>query len=274
MPVVTISRQLGSLGDEIAKSVGSALELKCTDKTSLEQVLVEHGFPERKFEMYDEKKPSFWESLSSDTQTYVHFLKSAILQFVAERGGVVVGRGGSCVLSGVPGVLNVRIVAPFDVRAARIGQREQCEESHARRIVQQSDGERGGFYHYFFGIDWNAPEQYDLTINTGTVDARNATDIILATLSTDAFAGLEADTQDRLEDMRLAQAVETQLLYEEHIPVRFFEAHAKEGVVHISGTVPAQDLVDRSEEIARAVPGVEEVVQEIHFVPEYTSVIG
>lgn len=273
MAIVTISRQLGSLGDEIALKLADALGVNSTDKTTLEETLRRHGFPERKIEHFDEKRPPFWETLSSDTRTYLHFLKTVILEFTASGGGVVLGRGGSCVLSDVPGILHVRIVAPTSVRVARVREREQLDDSRARKIVHQSDSERAGFHRYFFGVDWNAPELYTLTINTAILTADETIEIITATLDSSAFAAARDSARSRIADLRLANAVETAIVYEARMPVRYFEAHARDGVVRISGTVPAEESIQRCEELARTVPGVESVVQEIRFVPEYTSVM-
>ena len=72
MAVITISRQLGSLGTEIAKGLNEKLQLNYLDKSKLETALVsEYGISGESIERYDEKKPPLWDIFSSgwDTST-------------------------------------------------------------------------------------------------------------------------------------------------------------------------------------------------------------
>ena len=62
MAIITISRQMGSLGDEIAKSVADKLNYEYIDKPEITEALADYGL--RVHEKFDEKGLSFWESFS------------------------------------------------------------------------------------------------------------------------------------------------------------------------------------------------------------------
>ena len=66
MAVVTISRQLGSLGTEITSALAEKLGLKVVDKETIEASLVSMGMPGARVEQYDEKKPGFWQLFSAE----------------------------------------------------------------------------------------------------------------------------------------------------------------------------------------------------------------
>ena len=64
MSVITISRQLGSLGTEIAQAVAKKLTYEYMDKDKISESLADYGLPPPEVEKLDEKKPPFWDSLS------------------------------------------------------------------------------------------------------------------------------------------------------------------------------------------------------------------
>ena len=58
--MVTISREAGVGGEEIARILAKELKWKFLDREALEQLLAERGFSRVEFEIYDEKKPGLW----------------------------------------------------------------------------------------------------------------------------------------------------------------------------------------------------------------------
>jgi cytidylate kinase len=58
MAVITISRQLGSFGEEIATAVADKLNYEYIHKQKIGEALAGHGFRAHDFKKYDEKKPS------------------------------------------------------------------------------------------------------------------------------------------------------------------------------------------------------------------------
>ena len=63
MAIITISRQVAALGDEIAAAAAQMLGYKFFDRQSIEKKIVQLGFSPEKLKKYDEKKPGFFASL-------------------------------------------------------------------------------------------------------------------------------------------------------------------------------------------------------------------
>ncbi|MDR0623927.1 MAG: cytidylate kinase-like family protein, partial [Treponema sp.] len=78
MAIITISRELAALGDETAHELAKLLNYRLVDKQVLEEQIKSYGIAGHKFEKYDERKPSFWASLSQDRDDYLHYLKTAV----------------------------------------------------------------------------------------------------------------------------------------------------------------------------------------------------
>jgi cytidylate kinase len=271
MPVITISRQLGSLGTDIAQLLSKHFKCNYLDKESLEETFGEYGIPKESVERYDEKKPGFWDLFKTDKARYLHFMKGAIYEFARKGNCVILGRGGQVVLGDLPGVLHVRVVAPMETRIERTKKHFECDEQNAEKIIQHSDHERAGFHKFFFDYDWEDPTLYDLVINTGTFSAETSAALIKEAVYTGELKTVQKETRLKLTDLSLGHEIKTAIIYNEKVPIQFLEVSANQGVVTLSGIVPNNDDVEQCEKIARTIKGVKDLRNEIFFKPISTN---
>jgi len=268
MAILTLSRQSGSFGTQIAKALAENLKYLFLDKESLEKGLAAQGVPVASVEKYDEKRPSFWEIFSSERNRYLHFLKTVVYEFAQAGNGIVLGRGGQVLLAEIPGVYHVRVIAPLPVRIQRVRQAYKCDERHAETIIRHSDQGRAGFHRFFFNINWEDSSNYDLVLNTQTIEVQTAAELLRKVIGLLDDKQLQREREKRLADLNLKQRVETAILYAEKVPVKFLETEAREGVLTLNGTGSTHAAVTRCEQIARAVPGVKSVENHIFFSTE------
>ena len=73
MTIISISRQTGSLGDEIARLAADKLGYEHIGKSQISEVLLKHGFSASDVALYDEKKPSLLQTLSKQKNLYALF---------------------------------------------------------------------------------------------------------------------------------------------------------------------------------------------------------
>ncbi|GAK58417.1 hypothetical protein U27_05391 [Candidatus Vecturithrix granuli] len=268
MAVITISRQSGSLGTIIAKMLKEELHFEYLDKAKIEEILVsEYGIPEEHVEKFDEKKPAFWDIFSSDKDRYLHFMKTAIYEFARKGNTIIIGRGGQVLLKDVPGALHVCIVAPTELRIERIKTRYNYNDKLAEQIIRHSDSGRTGFHKFFFHVNWEDSSLYDLILNTQTYSVEQAVNVIKASLDLLGTLHQQEETAKKLADLCLGQEIMTHIAYEEKIPIQFLEAQVQNGVVTLRGSTITSDDIQRCEAVARQVPGVKDVVNEIYFIP-------
>ena len=71
MSVITISRQVGSLGTEMAQIVAQELHYEYMDKEKIGSALAAYGLPALEVERFDEKKPPFWDTWQIVNSQYV-----------------------------------------------------------------------------------------------------------------------------------------------------------------------------------------------------------
>lgn len=234
MAVITISRQKGSLGTEIAREVAGQLQCEYLDRERIEQALAAYGLAASEIDKFDEKEPHFWANRLIQGQKFFNALQIEIYE-AARRGNVViVGRGGQVLLKRLPGVLHVRIIAPFQDRVERIMATDGGSRKEILHILKQSDRDSGGFIRAFLSADWEHADFYDLTINTLYVTVDEAARMILRLIPVVETMKDAQGTRERLDDLIHQRKVEAALL---DARVRNIHADVARGVVTLHGTV-------------------------------------
>ena len=267
MPVITVSRQLGSLGTEIAQLLCKNFKCQCLDKKSLEEAFGEYGIPKESIERFDEKKPGFWDLFKTDKARYLHFMKGAILDFASTGNGVILGRGGQILLQGVAGVLHLRVIAHLDVRKERIMKRFECDDTQAEHLLMHSDRERMGFNKFFYGEDWENPNLYHIVLNTGTLSAETAVQLIQTAANSREFKETQEEASWKLGDLCLEHEIKTAIIYYEKILVQFLEVHVERGMVTLRGIVDNPDDLNRCGNLTSQIPNVKEVNNQLYYSP-------
>ncbi len=178
MAIVTISRQIGSGGDEIAARLAKELQFTLVDHTFLVELLKTQGLSKSDFEALDEEAFREARQNREQDQVYVDLLPALITDLAEEKNLVVLGRGGQCIFRGLPGALHVRVVASAKERARRLMDERGIEEQSAVRLVEESDETRRRFIRYHYGVDIDAAVHYDLVVNTDRLSVETATRLV------------------------------------------------------------------------------------------------
>jgi cytidylate kinase len=266
MAIITLSRELGSRGTEIADALAKRLGYAKLDKESLEGLLASLGMKAPSFEKEEERKPGFWQQLTLEKVRYLDFMKAALYAFADQKDCVIVGRGAHLIFRGVPGTLRMRIIAPPKARVECLRERLGVDEQRALRMMHQSDHDRAGYHRYFFNASWDALADYDLVVNTAGITPAETCDMVAALLKSPPFVGVGEQAHGILRDLRIAQEVIIAIAYRERVPIMNLDVVCDRGVVAIDGTVSAETEIARCVGIAGAVKGVQRVVSTIAVV--------
>src|SRR5919204_5080976 len=121
MPVVTLTRQIGSLGDEIGRTLADQLGYRYLDSHGVFEAMRAYGGDvEPTAPEVQEKQPSFWERLNEERRRHSIMLRSAVYSFAKEDDCVIVGLGASMLLRGLSHVLKALTIAPLETRVQRV----------------------------------------------------------------------------------------------------------------------------------------------------------
>jgi cytidylate kinase len=168
MAILTLSREYGSGGREIARIVADELGYGYEDRGSILAHLRErHPGWVRWAEELDERRPSAWERFDWSFRGYVALMQAYLLEAAARDRVVIVGRGGHLLLAGVATVHRIRVTAPLEARVERLRRRENTDRESVRRLVGRVDAERAGFIRAVYGRDWADPASFDAVHDTG-----------------------------------------------------------------------------------------------------------
>ena len=155
MAIITISRQVAALGDEIAEATAKKLHYSFINRKEIERRIIALGFDKETLKKYDERKPGFFASLAKERDEYLHYLQMVILEAAAEGDCILIGRGAFAILNDLQNVLTVRFVAKDSVRRARLMAEFNWDEKQANQRINESDTNRFGFHKSFLNIEVN-----------------------------------------------------------------------------------------------------------------------
>lgn len=178
MAVVTLSRQLGSLGYETAEMLALRTGYRLVGRELINQAAKRAGAPDVALAMIDELNLLGLKPAPEDIRAYLIAVKTVMNELAAVGDVIIVGRAGQVILADWPGVLHLRMVAPLPVRVHRLASRQGITHAAAQAQAETSDRYHKQYFKNFYRINWDSPDYYDLVINTAKLTAENAAEMI------------------------------------------------------------------------------------------------
>lgn len=171
MNVITVTREYGAGGYEVARQLAGQLGWELLDRELLHRMAAVAHLTDAELEKLDEKAISLANRfrLHPPHQQYLHGLQEVARQAAAKGNVVLVGRGTGHLLADLPGVFHLRLAADKEWRARRMAQQEGWSLAQAMARCTEEDRVRMQFTRYFFGTDALQPEKYDLIVNTSRI---------------------------------------------------------------------------------------------------------
>ncbi len=185
---ITISREFGSGGREIGQKLAAKLGIPFYDKEIIAETAYKTGFAEeyvKKQGEYASARNWFEYSFSARNNSYgmspEDYLwskqREVILDLVKKGPCVIVGRCADYILRDRNDVLNVFIHADYDKRIKRICEVYK-EPEHTEKMLKDIDKKRSFNYKYYTEQTWGKSQNYDITLDAGTLGIDQCVDII------------------------------------------------------------------------------------------------
>lgn len=184
--VITISREFGSGGRTIGKRVAEELKIPCYDNELLMEIAKESGFQENYVQEAGEYASGGFlsnvfshQGSSPNNADYLWQIQYRIISELAEKSPcVIVGRCADYILQDKADCLKVFIHADIAFRAERIvkvyGEREESPEQR----IRDKDKRRAAYHRFYTDMKWGHAQNYDLTLNSGTLGIERCVEII------------------------------------------------------------------------------------------------
>ena len=197
--LITLSRQYGAGGSEVARLVAVGLGWSVLDNEIVERVAARAGLAPEVVAKEDEQAPTFVErltrALAASSQEYavpelgvavraegpdLVRLTELVVQEAAIEGRVVlVGRAAPVVLGTAVEAIHVKVVAPREFRIQLGREASGLDARAAERLMDETDARRARYHREHYGRDWDDPSHYHMVLNTGLLGLQGAADLVL-----------------------------------------------------------------------------------------------
>ena len=198
---ITIGRQKGAGGLEIAKRLSEEFGIPFYDKQLLDIAAKESGLSKEIFANIDERRGSkfisgFFSGIMGSLYTEygtslgisreeLFRIQSECIQHIANReSAIFVGRCADYILRERNACLNVFITATGEDRVERllecnkIPDAERYSMEEMLDLLEKSDSKRETYYNYFTYKQWGAAASYDLCLNSSLLGIEECVKII------------------------------------------------------------------------------------------------
>ena len=169
--IITINREYGSGGNEIAKLVSERLQIGLYDKERLVDKAKREGIFDSVKSFYNERPiDSLLYAIAMDTlPEKVSRVPFQMIEELAEKEScVIVGRCSNYILRDKPGTLRVFVHSNLEKRIEKIAKGKKLTKEKAAEKIRQIDRERSSFYRFYTESDWEDLVNYDLVLDSST----------------------------------------------------------------------------------------------------------
>lgn len=188
-PMITISRQYGTDGHQIAKLLAEKLGIPFYDKDLITIASKETRFNEKAFEQAEETATTalgYALSNRSNRSLYgmplndqLFMVQSGIIRTIADQGpAVIVGRCADYVLSGYKPTIDVFLQASTEARVQTVMERDHVTKKEAQARIARLDKSRATYYNYYTDRKWSDMKNYDIALNVSHLTPQEAADLL------------------------------------------------------------------------------------------------
>jgi cytidylate kinase len=182
--IITVEREYGSGGSEIAQLLSERLGWKLWDHLLTEEIARLARCPKAVVEVREERNdPLYYRLFKSflrgsyegsinahklnlvDSETIVKLTERVVRHAASAGKCIIVGRGSQHFLENNPETLRVFLYAPREDKVRRVMSRGKTE-SEARELVDTVDRDRVDFIQRYFHVEWPTRSVYHIMLNT------------------------------------------------------------------------------------------------------------
>ena len=186
--IITIGRQHGSSGREIARLLAEKLNYKCYDKEIVDEAADHSDFSRDLIDAFDEKRMSAFilhaggYGLNENFRLNMQVVSAQFdaMRNIAEKGNCIfVGRCADYILRDDDDLVSVFILGDMDERLKCLERRQGLDEVEARKKIKEVDKDRSSFYRYYSDKTWGDAQNYDMCINSSKIGVEGTVQVIL-----------------------------------------------------------------------------------------------
>ena len=200
--LISISRQVGTSGEEVAQAVARLMDLRYIDYQVIQDAAAEAGVstdtvseaehtPSRMTRILEAlaRNPTMPAAAWADpiplttsplftSNDYRKFLEQVIRDLAQTGGCVIVGHAAQVILRNRLDTVRVLVTGSDAFRARRIMTGMGVDEKTAMKTIERTDRERVEYFERFYNTGWLRPCTYDLCLNTDHLNPDQAASVV------------------------------------------------------------------------------------------------
>ena len=183
--IISIGREFGSAGHEIAERLAKRYGLPLYDHNLLDEVAASHNMDSQELQEYDEMKHNKFlyrsiNGMSSSPADNVANMQFNFLLDKAEKGQsfVIVGRCSETILKDYEGLISVFIIGDMESKVARVQHLYGKSEKEAERFIREKDRKRKKYHDSHCKSKWSDSHTYDLSLNSSKLGLEGSVDFL------------------------------------------------------------------------------------------------
>lgn len=182
--IISVSREFGSGGHEIARQIAEAMQLEFVDRSIIEMIAKEKLVDADKLHPYDETTRFVPRRTvrghSSSPEETIAQMQFEYLKKKAAAGDsfVVVGRCAETVLKDFEGLTSIFVLGDYDKKLARVMEVYGLNEKDAKAKMTRHDRNRKAYHNRHSEGKWGDSRLYDLCINSSTLGMDKTVEVL------------------------------------------------------------------------------------------------
>ena len=264
MPLIAMTREMGSLGKDVAARVADALSIPVLHHEIIEPLADKMRVRKSHVIKLLEGHPNFFERLTADqTSLSIYTAEETFRLAAAGAGAVIRSWGAANLLRQVPHVVCVRVCAPKALRVRRMKERMQSsDDALVAREVENNDEAHAAIVRRHFGVDWWDADHYDLVLNTERMTVDECAQNVLNAVRQSAFRETR-ESHAKLDNLALEARMRSALRQDPVTRRLRFSIHADAGELFLTGIVGTGREKRHVSELAYALRGVKALRNEL-----------
>lgn len=260
MPLVAMTREMGSLGKDVAQGVAKQLGIPIISHEIIDTLANKMRLRKSHVVRFLEGKANMIERLTTDkTSLSIYTAEETFQLALRGKGAVIRGWGATHLLRPISHVVCVRVCAPVDLRKKRMMDRLNTDdERFVENEIKISDEAHGAVMRRHFSVDWHDPELYDVVLNTERVSIDECVEEVMNLVRHPDFRETD-ESRVKLDNLALAAKVRAALRLHPDTSKVQIAIDADSGAVTLAGIVDNDEQRANAERIAAGVPGVKNV---------------
>lgn len=260
MPLIAMTREMGSLGKDVAAGVAARTGKRVVYHEIIEPIANKMRLRKSHVERFLDGKSGIWERLTTDRTSLSIFTADETFKFLRDDStGVIRGWGAVHLLKNIPHVIRVRVCAPLETRIARMMERLSTDDREkVESEIQVSEEAHTAITKRHFGVNWRDPELYDLVLSTERLSVEECVEEVECMMKKRCFQ--ETPESVRMVDNLAAEwSVRSALRRDERTKETSITVECDAGTAKLFGVVDTEAEAEAAAEMAAAVEGVTRV---------------